>query len=62
VVNLARHLKVDPELALRRTNGKFRRRFAAMEQVSERALEERSAAELEALWARAKQQETVAAE
>ena len=62
VVNLARHLKVDPELALRRTNGKFRRRFAAMEQASERALEERSAAELEALWARAKQQETVAAE
>jgi len=62
VVNLARHLRVDPELALRRTNGKFRRRFAAMEQASERALEERSAAELEALWARAKQQETVAAE
>ena len=62
VVNLARHLKVDPELALRRTNGKFRRRFAAMEQASECALEERSAAELEALWARAKQQETVAAE
>ena len=62
VVNLARHLKVDPELALRRTNGKFRRRFAAMEQASECALEERSAAELEVLWARAKQQETVAAE
>jgi nucleoside triphosphate diphosphatase len=62
VVNLARHLKVDPELALRRTNGKFRRRFAAMEQASERTLEEHSATELEALWARAKQQETVAAE
>jgi MazG family protein len=62
VVNLARHLKVDPELALRRTNGKFRRRFAAMEQASDRALDEHSAAELEALWARAKQQEAVAAE
>jgi MazG family protein len=62
VVNLARHLKVDPELALRRTNGKFRRRFAAMEEASDRALDERSAAELEALWARAKQQEAVAAE
>jgi MazG family protein len=62
VVNLARHLKVDPELALRRTNGKFRRRFAAMEQASDRALDEHSGAELEALWARAKQQEAVAAE
>jgi MazG family protein len=62
VVNLARHLKVDPELALRRTNGKFRRRFSAMEQASDRALDEHSAAELEALWARAKQQEAVAAE
>ena len=62
VVNLARHLKVDPELALRRTNAKFRRRFAAMEQASDRALSERSAAELEALWAQAKQHEAIAAE
>jgi len=62
VVNLARHLKVDPELALRRTNAKFRRRFAAMEQASGRVLSERNAAELEALWAQAKQQETIAAE
>jgi ATP diphosphatase len=62
VVNLARHLKVDPELALRRTNGKFRRRFAAMEQASDRALNEQSAADLEALWTRAKQREAVAAE
>lgn len=62
VVNLARHLKVDPELALRRTNAKFRRRFAAMEQASGRELSERSAAELEALWAQAKQQEAIAAE
>ncbi|MDQ1453896.1 MAG: nucleoside triphosphate diphosphatase [Acidobacteriaceae bacterium] len=62
VVNLARHLKVDPELALRRTNAKFRRRFAAMEQASGRALSESNAAELEALWAQAKQQEAIAAE
>ena len=62
VVNLARHLKVDPELALRRTNGKFRRRFAAMEQASDRALSEQSAADLEALWTQAKQREAVAAE
>jgi nucleoside triphosphate diphosphatase len=62
VVNLARHLKVDPELALRRSNAKFRRRFAAMEQASDGALSQRSAAELEALWAQAKQQEAVGAE
>jgi ATP diphosphatase len=61
VVNLARHLKVDPELALRRSNAKFRRRFAAMEQASDGALSQRSAAELEALWAQAKQRETVGA-
>ena len=61
VVNLARHLKVDPELALRRSNAKFRRRFAAMEQASDRALNERSPDELEVLWAQAKQREAVAA-
>jgi nucleoside triphosphate diphosphatase len=62
VVNLARHLKIDPELALRRTNAKFRRRFAAMEQASDGALSARSAAELEALWTQAKQREAVGAE
>lgn len=31
-VNLARHLKVDPEEALRQANAKFARRFAAVEQ------------------------------
>ena len=61
-VNLARHLKVDPELALRRTNAKFRRRFAGMERASGRALSEQSASELEALWEQAKQREAVAAE
>jgi MazG family protein len=62
VVNLARHLNVDPELALRRSNAKFRRRFAAMEQASNGALSSRSAAELEALWVQAKQREAVGAE
>jgi uncharacterized protein YabN with tetrapyrrole methylase and pyrophosphatase domain len=32
VVNLARYLEVDPELALRQTNRKFRRRFGYVEQ------------------------------
>jgi nucleoside triphosphate diphosphatase len=57
VTNLARHLKVDPELALRDANAKFRRRFAGMEAATRRPLEELSAAELEALWANSKQAE-----
>ena len=57
VANLARHLKVDPELALRDANAKFRRRFAGMEAAAERPLEELAAAELEALWVRSKDAE-----
>jgi ATP diphosphatase len=57
VVNLARHLHVDPEFALRETNAKFRRRFAAMEATSVKALEELPAESLEKLWSAAKAQE-----
>lgn len=56
-VNVARHLKVDPELALRDTNARFRARFGTMEANSARPLEELSPSELEGLWAMAKQQE-----
>jgi tetrapyrrole methylase family protein/MazG family protein/ATP diphosphatase len=59
-VNLARHLKVDPETALRRTNAKFERRFRAMEDaleaLGERA-EDQSLDTLEELWQAAKQGE-----
>lgn len=34
VVNVARHLGVDPESALRASSGKFRRRFVAMEALA----------------------------
>jgi MazG family protein len=44
LVNLARKLKVDPEVALRRANEKFARRFAALEAIVAR--EGRSPAEL----------------
>jgi MazG family protein len=56
-VNLARHLHVDPEFALRDTNAKFRRRFAAMEAASEQPLEELGPEALETLWKAAKDQE-----
>jgi len=57
VVNLARHLKVDPESALRGTNAKFRRRFRAMESAAggSDALASLSLDQLEELWQRAKE-------
>jgi MazG family protein len=54
VVNLARHLGVDAEMALRRTNRKFRSRFRHMELSTESSLVEQSPAALESLWAAAK--------
>ena len=55
VVNLARHLGVDSEMALRGCNLRFRDRFREMERSSLRPLEEQGPAELEALWSAAKQ-------
>lgn len=57
LVNLARFLKVDPEQALRKTNAKFRKRFAHVEKkLAERgkSLQDASLAEMEALWQEAK--------
>jgi ATP diphosphatase len=57
VVNLARHLDADPEAALRATNQKFERRFAAIEQALAqrgKAPEESTLAEMDALWDAAK--------
>jgi nucleoside triphosphate diphosphatase len=55
-VNLARHLKVDPESALRATNAKFRSRFAAMESAagSTDALAASTPSQLDQLWNQAK--------
>ncbi len=60
VVNLARHLAVDPDAALRRTNAKFERRFRHIERTLAergRALGEASLEEMEALWTEAKRAE-----
>jgi ATP diphosphatase len=54
MANLARHLKIDAESALRGTNAKFRARFAAMERASSSALDTLSGADLELLWSQAK--------
>ena len=60
-MNLARHLKVDVESALRGTNRKFRTRFAAMEEAAGGAasLEVLRPEELEELWRQAKDAERV---
>lgn len=60
VANLARHLDIDPEEALKRTNRKFRRRFAAIEDAAEgegRTLADMSLDEMEAVWQAAKSQD-----
>lgn len=52
-VNLARHLGVEPERALRYSNNKFQRRFdgmAAVVAASGGSLQTASAAELDAFW------------
>jgi len=60
VVNLARHVGADPDMALRASNAKFERRFAYIERALEsrgRSLEVASLEEMDALWNEAKQRE-----
>jgi nucleoside triphosphate diphosphatase len=54
VVNLARHLKVDPEAALRRANSKFEKRFRAMEAASDGNFSDLPLSAKEELWFAAK--------
>ena len=57
MVNLARHLDVDPETALRGTNLKFERRFAAIEDAlaaKGKKPADASLTEMDALWDQAK--------
>ncbi|HUD52952.1 nucleoside triphosphate pyrophosphohydrolase [Parvibaculum sp.] len=58
--NLARHLKIDPEAALRRTNAKFRRRFGRIEEkLAAKGIspEQSTLEEMDALWNEAKREE-----
>jgi ATP diphosphatase len=60
MANLARHLKVDPEAALRAANQKFTRRFARIEDwLAEdgRTPVESDLTEMDTLWTRAKLEE-----
>jgi len=57
LVNIARYLSVDPELALRRTNRKFRWRFGWLEEQLQKQgcqPEEATLEQMEALWQQAK--------
>jgi ATP diphosphatase len=59
-VNLARHLRADPEAVLRGTNQKFERRFAAIEQAlaaDGKKPQDATLAEMDALWDAAKARE-----
>ena len=60
VVNLARHVGANPELALRGANAKFERRFAHIERAlvaKRRTLQDASLDEMDALWNEAKAKE-----
>jgi MazG family protein len=58
LVNLARHLEVDPEGALRHANAKFERRFRAVEAAFDHDLAGVSLDEMEAAWQDAKKDES----
>jgi nucleoside triphosphate diphosphatase len=61
MANLARHLKIDPEAALREANLKFMRRFGKIEaalRAEGRAPEDATLEEMDQLWDEAKAEET----
>lgn len=60
LVNYARFIKVDPEVALEKTNKKFIRRFRQMETMAKeqgKLLHDMNLAEMDALWNKAKESE-----
>jgi len=60
LVNLARHLDIDPESALRHSNAKFERRFASVESKLEnrgKTPSQSTLEEMDSLWEEAKADE-----
>ena len=60
MANVARHLKVDPEAALREANAKFVRRFKSIEEAlakEGRRCEDATLEEMDRLWDEAKEAE-----
>jgi tetrapyrrole methylase family protein/MazG family protein len=58
LTNIARHLQVEPEAALKLTNRKFRKRFGHIEETlahQDRTFESADLEELEGLWQKAKE-------
>jgi ATP diphosphatase len=57
MANIGRHLKLDPETAVRSTNAKFERRFRFIEQKAAengQSLDDLSLDEMEAYWTQSK--------
>ena len=54
MINLARYIKVDPELALQRTNQKFIQRFQYIENHADKPLSDMTLEEMDKLWNEAK--------
>lgn len=61
IVNVARHLGLDPETALRKTNDKFSRRFRFMEREvnrTNRSFKNMNLSEMDEIWNQAKKNES----
>lgn len=56
LVNIARHVKIDPETALRRTADRFDTRFRYLETHLGKSMKDATLAEMEALWRAAKRE------
>jgi len=57
LINYARFLDIDPEIALERTNKKFKRRFEYIEDHAKQPLEAMTLEQMDALWNKAKSTE-----